>query len=86
MEKSQGLSTQITELVSQRDLVDVIDALVMKAKDGNVQAAKLLFDRLFGKQSAATASQPVLSHDERKAKLLRIIENLNLQGATDAEG
>ena len=86
MEKSQGLSTQITELVSQRDLVDVIDALVMKAKDGNVQAAKLLFDRLFGKQSAATASQPILSHDERKAKLLRIIENLNLQGATDAEG
>jgi hypothetical protein len=86
MENSRELSTQITELVSQRDLVDVIDALVMKAKDGNVQAAKLLFDRLFGKQSAATASQPVLSHDERKAKLLRIIENLNLQGATDAEG
>ncbi len=86
MEKSQGLSTQITELVSQRDLVDVIDALVTKAKDGNVQAAKLLFDRLFGKQSAATASQPILSHDERKAKLLRIVANLNLQGATDAEG
>ncbi len=84
MENSRELSTQITELVSQRDLVDVIDALVMKAKDGNVQAAKLLFDRLFGKQSAATASQPVLSHDERKAKLLRIIEKI--QGATDAEG
>jgi hypothetical protein len=84
--ENRDLSTPLSDSVTRRDLVDVIDALVMKAKDGNVAAAKLLFDRLFGKQSAATASQPVLSHDERKAKLLRIIENLNLQGATDAEG
>ena len=84
--ENRDLSTPLSDSVSRHDLDEIISALVEKAKDGNVQAAKLLFDRLFGKQSAATASQPVLSHDERKAKLLRIIENLNLQGATDAEG
>ena len=86
MEKSQGLSTPLSDSVSRHDLDEIISALVEKAKDGNVAAAKLLFDRLFGKQSAASQHPPVLSHDERKAKLLRIIENLNLQGATDAEG
>jgi hypothetical protein len=82
--ENRDLSTPLSDSVTRRDLVDVIDALVMKAKDGNVAAAKLLFDRLFGKQSAASQHPPVLSHDERKAKLLRIIEKI--QGATDAEG
>ena len=86
MEKSQGLSTPLSDSVSRHDLDEIISALVERAKGGDVQAAKLLFDRIFGKQTANTQHPPVLSHDERKAKLLRIIENLNLQGATDAEG
>jgi hypothetical protein len=76
------LSTPLSDSVTKNDLDEIVNALVEKAKSGDVQAAKLLFDRLFGKQSAATVPQPVLSFEARKAKLLEIIQKI--QGASDA--
>ena len=46
--KVQKLREGLLEAVSADDLMDVVKVLIVKAKTGDVAAAKLLFDRLLG--------------------------------------
>ena len=72
--------SEVGDAIRKEDVVEIVRALVERAKEGDVQAAKLLFDRMFGKQTVAT--KPALNGDARarQAKTLKIIERLSTEG------
>jgi hypothetical protein len=56
-------------------IIEVFDALLRQASEGDVAAAKLLIDRLCGKDdSLATTEPPLLSDCERVARIEEILE------------
>ena len=75
MENSE-ISKPLSDSVTKDDLKQIVFALVEKAKEGDVQAAKLLFDRLFGKtampQKRVSTDDPIA----RKAKTMQIVAKL----------
>ena len=83
MENSE-ISKPLGDSVTKDDLKQIVFALVEKAKEGDVQAAKLLFDRMFGKQTAMP--QKRVSTDDpiaRKAKTMQIVAKLTAAKASE---
>ena len=54
--RAQKLRSAVLYAVKPNDIKQVIEKLVELAKDGDINAAKLLFDRALGKPSATTAA------------------------------
>ena len=84
MENSE-ISKPLSDSVTKDDLKQIVFALVEKAKEGDVAAAKLLFDRMFGKPTAMTHKR--VSTDDpiaRKARTMQIVAKLTAAKASEA--
>jgi len=57
------LKKALHEAVSEDDIRDIVDALIVKAKEGDVRAAGLLLDRIFGKPHQSREPQPMEFND-----------------------
>jgi len=71
------LRSALMKAVSEKDVRDVAKALVTAAKDGDVQAAKLLFDRVIGKFADDSPA-------EVEAGRNRVLDLLQNRGPSDA--
>lgn len=89
MENSE-ISTPLSDSVTKDDLKQIVRGLIEAAKGGDVAAAKLLFDRMFGKQTALTTRRvPTDDPSARKAKTMQIVAKLTaakVSEVPDAEG
>lgn len=65
--KLQKLKDAIIATVTEKDIQDIVKKLVVKAKAGNIQAVKELFDRLFGKPKETV---------DQNVSLLGVIKNI----------
>ena len=68
------LRSAMLSAVSEDDMKAVVGKLVALAKDGDVPAIKLLFDRVLGK--VVTVDEPPASSPERAAKIAEIVERI----------
>ena len=50
-EKAQQLKKAMTDAITEKDIRDIAKGLVKKAKGGDSQAAREIFDRIWGKAS-----------------------------------
>lgn len=53
--KAQQLRNALLKSVDRQDVLDVMAAMVKKAKEGDTNAAKIVLDRLFGKPRLAVS-------------------------------
>jgi len=58
----------LLDAVTEDDLRDVIKALVKKAKDGDVAATRILFDRCLGPPIAADILERIEALEEGQAE------------------
>jgi hypothetical protein len=61
--KIQKLKSALLDAVSAADIKSVVKQLVKSAKDGDVQAAKLLFDRVIGPIKEKIDLSGVIEHE-----------------------
>lgn len=71
-ELKQELEVAVRENVSQQDVLDIVSAMVKEAKNGSVQAAKLILDK-----TVSNAKGSEESHDTEHGVAF-IIENLTV--------
>ena len=77
------LKSTLVNAVSEEDLRAVVRALVKRAKRGDIQAAKLLFDRLLGKPGVLTETEPE-QEDETSFCMSDVIRGLHKNKAQEA--
>lgn len=56
--KVSALKRALEEAVTEDDIKDIANALKEQAKAGDIKAAELLFNRLFGKPAQGKAEEP----------------------------
>ena len=61
--KIDRLKAEMQAAVSEDDIRDIVEALVTRAREGDVKAATLLFDRLFGRPHQSRETQPMVFDD-----------------------
>ncbi len=64
-QQSAELRSALIEAVTPADIQKIVAAIVKRAADGDLTAAKLLFDRVFGKTRIKPAA-PVVESAERE--------------------
>jgi len=74
-EKAKALKTVLLETVTEKDIEEIGKKLVEKAKNGDVQATKELFDRLWGR-----AIQEVDLGEETRKTMFDILAVCGLSG------
>ena len=77
--------SRLSDAVTQADVVEIVRALVQRAKEGDTQAAKILLDRLYGKVTVTQKRASTGTAEARRAKTLKIIERLSSLEVLDAE-
>ena len=78
------IRNQIIEAVSEDDLREIVQALIKKAKSGDIQAAKEILTRLIGKP-VETPHSDQLDSNEAIIELDKICSNNRLQSQKQSD-
>ncbi len=65
---------KLADAISERDWLEIVEALVAEAKQGNAAAARLLINAAFGSGRWLKQDGKGIDADRRKARLLRILK------------
>ena len=72
-EKAQQLKRALTDAITEKDIKDIAKGLIKKAKNGDAQAAREIFNRIWGRATQQLEIEKVVESREISIEELREI-------------